>query len=74
MNVAVDLPTENHSSVVTDDTDLQTVLNNLQTTAFHLLGNIRITAAVILLVVNVQPPMRHGHVVGHVCSCHVLTV
>ena len=45
----VDLPAQQQSSVVTQEMDLQTVLNNLQTTAFHLLGNIA-NVAVILAV------------------------
>ena len=39
LNVSVDLPTQT-SAAVTDQMNLETVLNNLQTTAFHLLGKI----------------------------------
>ena len=43
----VDLPPQHQSSVVTGEMDLQTVLNNLQTTAFHLLGNIANVDAIL---------------------------
>jgi len=42
LNVSVELPTTQVSAAATTDGDdqlsLQTVLNNLETTAFHLLG------------------------------------